>query len=84
MLKKLVRLVSLVQAARHGHGRAAYKPWKGKKWKRHTYGSSYESSSGSGHPAGYGHGYGPQGHGRPHGLKRLLVEAVPRRLLGHR
>jgi hypothetical protein len=83
MLKKLVKLVSLVQAVRHGHayGRTAYKPWKGKKrWKGYGYGP-YDAR-GYHRPSGYG--YGPHGHGRPRGLKGLILEAILRRLLKHR
>lgn len=99
MLKKLLKLAHLVQAARHGHAHGGYKPWKGKKkWKRHTYGQwggPYGHHPGYGPPPGWGHdpgpgwgqpyGYGhPYGHGRPRGLKGLILEAVLRRLLGRR
>jgi hypothetical protein len=81
MLKKLRKLVHLVQAARYGH--PPHKPGKGKKkWRRHGYGR-YDHY---GPPPGAGYGYGPPpyGHGRPRGLKGLILEAVLRRLFGHR
>ena len=87
MLKKLLELVHLVQTARHGH--PPYRPWEGKKkWRRQAYGR-YDRH---GPPPGAGYGYGPHpgygpppdGHGRPRGLKGLILEAVLRRLFGHR
>jgi hypothetical protein len=94
MLKKLMKLAYLVQAARrgHGYGHGGYKPWKGKKkWKRHGYGygpppgygPGYEHGPGPGYGHSYGHGPG-YGYGRPRGLKGIILEAVVRRLFGHR
>ena len=74
-MKKLLKLLALAQAARHGH--AAYraagarKPWKRGKWKGQWH-----------HPYGYhGMGPGPYGRARPRGLKGVIVEAILHRLL---
>lgn len=86
MLKKFLKLLSLYQAARHGHRYgSSYKPWKRKKWK----GYRHDRYGGYGHPPyppplGYGADYGPYGYGRPRGLKGMIVDAIVRRLLGHR
>jgi hypothetical protein len=70
-VKKLLKLLALVQTARHGrayHAAGARKPWK-RKGRRH-------------HPYGY-HGMGPDPYGRarPRGLKGVIVEAILHRLL---
>jgi hypothetical protein len=71
-VKKLLKLLALVQAARHGH--AAYraaggrKPWKRKGRRHYPYGH-------------HGAGPGPYGRARPRGLKGVIVEAVLHRLL---
>ncbi len=46
-MKKLLKLLSLYQAARHGHRYgSSYKPWKGKRWKRR----GHERHGGYGYP----------------------------------
>jgi hypothetical protein len=65
-VKKLLKILGLIQGARHGYGAYGHKPWK--KRKRYAYGP-YD------HPS---HGYGGR---RPKGLKGLLVEAILHRLL---
>jgi hypothetical protein len=82
-VKKLLKLLSLIQAARHEHpygAGAAYQPFKRKKWKR---GERYRRhGAGYGHPPyGHGSGYDPYGRPRPRGLKGMIVEAILRRLL---
>lgn len=75
-MKKLLKLLTLIQAVRHGGGYAArgYKPWKGKKWKR---GRHYGYD-----PYGYGPPpYGSQPYGRPKGIKGMVVEAILHRWL---
>jgi hypothetical protein len=73
-VKKLLKLLALVQAARHGrayHAAGARKPWKRARWEgqpRHPYGH-------------YGAGPSPYGRTRPRGLKSAIVEAVLHRLL---
>ena len=90
-MKKLLKLLSLYQAARHGHRYdSSYKPWKGKKWKRRE----HERHGGYGHPPppppyGYGagqdpYGHGPYGHARARGLKGVVIDAIVRKLLKHR
>ena len=79
-MKKLLKLLTMIQAVRHGGGYAArgYKPWKGKQWKR---GKRYAYDP-YGYGSGYGsHPYGPQAYGRPKGVKGMVVEAILRRLL---
>lgn len=85
-MKKLLKLLSLYQAARHGryHG-PSYNPWKGKKWK----GREHERHGGYGYPPspppyGYGVGQGPYGHARARGLKGVVIDAIVRKLLKHR
>jgi hypothetical protein len=85
-LKKLLKLLSLYQAARHGqyHG-PSYKPWKGGKRKgrkRDRYGAYGHPPS----PPPYGHGFDhdPYGHARPRGLKGVVIDAIVRKLLKHR
>ena len=84
-MKKLLKLLALYQAARHGGGHAAghrpYKPWKAaKKWKK-------QQRRYHGHGYGYQHPRDPYGHGpyhhppRPRGVKGLILEAVLHRLL---
>jgi hypothetical protein len=80
-VKKLLKLLALAQAARHGH--AAYraagarKPWKHEKRK----GRWHDPHHGH-HPYGYhGMGPGPYGRARPRGLKGVIVEAILHRLL---
>ncbi len=64
-MKKLLKFIGLVQAARYGLGaRGGAKPWK--KPKRHAYGS---------------HGHPPYGRRGPGGLKGMALEAILRRLL---
>ena len=86
-MKKLLKLLSLVQAVRHGHppyGAGAYKPFKRRKWKKRERHRGYGAY---GHPP-YGHdhgaGYDPYGRPRPRGLKGMIVEAILHRLLGRR
>lgn len=95
MLKKILKLLSLYQAARHGHRYGpAHKPWKRKKWKGYKYGRygghgyppyppppGYGLDSG---PYGYGAEHGPYGHSRPRGLKGAIIDAIVRKLLRHR
>jgi hypothetical protein len=80
-MKKLLKLLTLIQAVRHGGGYAArgYKPWKGRKWKR----SKRYAYDPHGYGPGYGpQPYGPQPYGRPKGIKGMVVEAILRRWLG--
>jgi hypothetical protein len=83
-VKKLLKLLSLVQAVRHGHppyGAGAYQPFKGKKWKKRERYRRYGAYGGH-PPHGYGSsGYDPYGHPRPRGLKGMIVEAILHRLL---
>ena len=97
MLKKLLKLVSLYQATRHGHhyGSSPHKPWQRTKWKGHK----RDRYSGYGHqpygpphgydrppypPHGYGADHGPYGYGRPRGLKGMIIDAIVHKLLRHR
>jgi hypothetical protein len=81
-LKKLLKLLALVQAVRHGRsygGVGAYEPFRRKKWKKRDqrrYGAyGYP-------PHGYGYGHDPYyGRPRPRGLKGMIVEAILHRLL---
>ncbi len=87
MLKKVLRLLSSYQAGRHGyrHG-SSYEPRRPKKrWKGHE----RDRHGGYGHspyapPPGYGYDHGPYGHGRPRGLKGMIIDAIVRKLLKHR
>ena len=83
-MKKLLKLLSLYQAARHGHRHGpSYKPWKGKKARKHDryggYGRPLPSP-----PYGYGFDHSPYGHARPRGLKGVVIDAIVRKLLKHR
>jgi hypothetical protein len=73
-VKKLLKLLALTQAARHGrayHAAGARKPWKRKKWEGRRH-----------HPYGYYRaGPGAYGRARPRGLKGAIVEAILHRLL---
>lgn len=84
VLKKILKLLSLYQANRHGHRYdSSYKPWKGKKWKGHK----YDRSPDYGHPPppyGHGSGYGPHGYSRPRGLKGMVIDMIVRKLLKYR
>lgn len=84
MLKKVLRLLSSYQSTRHGyrHG-PSYKPRRPKKkWKGRERGGydhpPYAPSS------GYGYDYGPHGHGRPRGIKGMIIDAIVRKLLKYR
>ena len=84
-MKKLLKLLSLYQAARHGHHYDSSKPWKREKWERRE----HERYGGYGYPPppppyGYGPGRGPYGHARAQGLKGVVIDAIVRKLLRHR
>jgi hypothetical protein len=86
MLKKILKLLSLYQAARHGHRYGpSYKPWKRRKWK----GYKHDRYGSHGYPPyppppGYGLDHGPYGYGRPRGLKGAIIDAIVHKLLKHR
>jgi hypothetical protein len=86
MLKKILKLLALYQAARHGHRySSSHKPWKPKRWKGHK----HDRYRGHGHPPypsphGYGSDHGLGGYGRPRGLKGVIIDAIVQKLLKHR
>jgi hypothetical protein len=85
-LKKILKLLSMYQAARHGHRYGShYEPWKRKKWK----GPKHDRYSGYGYPPyppphGYGSDHGSYGYGRPRGLKGVIIDVIVRKLLRYR
>jgi hypothetical protein len=86
MLKKVLKLLSLYQAARHGHSYGSSQgPWKRKKWKGHKH-RRYGSHGYPPYPPphGYGSDHAPYSYGRSRGLKGVIIDAIMRKLLKHR
>ena len=85
-MKKLLKLLSLYQAARHGHCYGpSHEPWKREKRK----GREHDRYGAYGCPPppppyDYGPDHGPYGHARPRGLKGVVIDAIVRKLLKHR
>ena len=87
MLKKVLRLLSSYQAARHGYRQGpSHEPWRPKRKRK---GYERDRSGGYGHPPyapppGYGYDHGPYGQGRPRGIKGMIIDAIVRKLLKYR